>query len=255
MSDALRNGVVIAISKSSQRMYVFRKGVLWEASPVSTGRKGKETPSGVFAILQKKEFHRSNLYSNAPMPFMQRLTWDGIAIHAGHLPGYPASHGCIRLPPAFAESLYQLTGYRSTAVIVVDAPLENPEAALRLARNTDAVIPIEAETLKWELVRLAAADPSAPSVPDVAPPPSPSASPAEVEGESIQLAAASSKADAQALWDRIARQSPELAKMHMSIVPAIVNGQQYYRLRATAPGAHVMCGTLKQAGIDCFAVI
>src|SRR3546814_10651322 len=64
---------------------------------VSTGMKGHRTPTGEFPVLQKRQWHRSNLYSNAPMPFMQRLTWDGIALHAGHNPGYPASHGCIRL--------------------------------------------------------------------------------------------------------------------------------------------------------------
>lgn len=98
VGEVLDSGVVITISIASQQMHVFRNGALWRSSPISTGKRGKETPSGVFAILQKKKFHRSNLYSNAPMPFMQRLTWDGIAIHAGHLPGYPASHGCIRLP-------------------------------------------------------------------------------------------------------------------------------------------------------------
>lgn len=85
--EVLENGVLITISLASQQMHVFRNGVLWRSSPVSTGKRGKETPTGVFAILQKKKFHRSNLYSNAPMPFMQRLTWDGIAIHAGRLPG------------------------------------------------------------------------------------------------------------------------------------------------------------------------
>src|SRR3546814_9593425 len=65
---------------------------------VSTGMKGHRTPTGEFPVLQKRQWHRSNLYSNAPMPFMQRLTWDGIALHAGHNPGYPARHGCIRLP-------------------------------------------------------------------------------------------------------------------------------------------------------------
>ncbi|RYM09102.1 L,D-transpeptidase [Sphingobium cupriresistens] len=76
---------------------------------LSTGMKGHRTPTGDFPILQKRQWHRSNLYSNAPMPYMQRLTWDGIALHAGHNPGYPASHGCIRLPYAFARDLFALT--------------------------------------------------------------------------------------------------------------------------------------------------
>ena len=82
--------VSIVVSIPDQRAYVYRGGRLVAASTVSTGSDGHETPVGAFTILQKKVFHRSNLYSNAPMPYMQRLTWDGIALHAGHLPGYPA---------------------------------------------------------------------------------------------------------------------------------------------------------------------
>lgn len=95
--------VSILISLPGQIAYVYRDGVLIAASTVSTGKRGKSTPAGEFTILQKREFHRSNLYSNAPMPFMQRLTWTGIALHAGVLPGYPASHGCIRFPREFAR--------------------------------------------------------------------------------------------------------------------------------------------------------
>src|SRR3546814_13834782 len=73
---------------------------------VSTGMKGHRTTTGEFPVLQKRQWHRSNLYSNAPMPFMQRLTWDGIALHAGHNPGYPASHGCLRLPYDLARRLF-----------------------------------------------------------------------------------------------------------------------------------------------------
>jgi hypothetical protein len=87
---------------------------------VSTGRKGHSTPEGVYAILQKQKWHRSNLYSNAPMPFMQRLTWTGIALHAGHNPGHPASHGCIRMPYAFARELYDLTRIGSQVRVTMD---------------------------------------------------------------------------------------------------------------------------------------
>jgi lipoprotein-anchoring transpeptidase ErfK/SrfK len=139
VSQVLESGVVITVSLSSQKMHVFRDGVLWRSSPVSTGKKGKRTPTGVFAILQKKRFHRSNLYSNAPMPYMQRLTWSGIAIHAGRLPGYPASHGCIRLPTQFASELFKITGATTTAVIIVDEPLADGEAALTLAQRSAAM--------------------------------------------------------------------------------------------------------------------
>lgn len=117
--------LTIGISIALQRIYVYRGGVLIGVSAVSTGKPGKETPLGDFRILQKAKWHRSNLYSNAPMPFMQRLTWDGIAIHAGWNPGYPASHGCIRLPFAFARALFEMTALGGT-VTVADYPLKPP---------------------------------------------------------------------------------------------------------------------------------
>lgn len=118
-------GVTILVSLPAQLAFVYRDGVLIAASTVSTGKGGKATPAGDYTILQKRVFHRSNLYSNAPMPFMQRLTWDGIALHAGHLPGYPASHGCIRFPRAFAERLYAVTAI-GTAVSVVNYEVVDP---------------------------------------------------------------------------------------------------------------------------------
>jgi lipoprotein-anchoring transpeptidase ErfK/SrfK len=130
--EALANGVLIVVSKASQQAFVFRRGQYWDRAEVSTGRSGHETPDGMFPILQKKVFHRSNLYSNAPMPYMQRLTWDGVALHAGHIPGYPASHGCIRLPADFAKDLYGITQFGSTIVIVTDDPVEDEASALEL---------------------------------------------------------------------------------------------------------------------------
>ncbi|WP_346775487.1 L,D-transpeptidase family protein [Sphingomonas sp. G-3-2-10] len=130
--------VSIVVSIPAQVLYVYRGGALIGVSTVSTGKAGKETPTGEFTILQKKTFHRSNLYSNAPMPFMQRLTWDGIALHAGHLPGYPASHGCIRLPKEFAKQLYSLTEMGGTVSVIdetVDDPRSNPWAPPTLYAN------------------------------------------------------------------------------------------------------------------------
>ena len=98
--------IVMVVSLPEQRAYVYRNGVLIGASTVSTGKKGHETPTGVFTILQKHEDHYSNLYNDAPMPYMQRLTWSGVALHAGRLPGYPASHGCVRMPYEFAHLLF-----------------------------------------------------------------------------------------------------------------------------------------------------
>ncbi|RZA17759.1 MAG: hypothetical protein EOP93_12780 [Lysobacteraceae bacterium] len=111
--------VVVVVSLPTQRAHVYRNGVRIGVSTVSTGMPGHPTPTGTFEILQKKRLNHSNLYNNAPMPFMQRLTWDGIALHAGKIPGYPASHGCVRLPLAFAEALYGETE-RGMLVVIAD---------------------------------------------------------------------------------------------------------------------------------------
>jgi hypothetical protein len=119
------NRLSIVVSIPDQRAYVYRDKTLIAASTVSTGSDGHATPTGDFTILEKDRYHRSNLYSNAPMPFMQRLTWGGIALHGGHLPGYPASHGCIRLPHAFAQALFTMTAMGGK-VTVVDEPIFAP---------------------------------------------------------------------------------------------------------------------------------
>lgn len=109
--------VVVVVSLDEQRAYVYRNGVGIGVSTISSGRKGHETPTGVFNILQKEKIHFSNLYDDAPMPYMERLTWDGLAMHGGSLPGYPASHGCVRLPQAFAQKLYDVTSRGITVVV------------------------------------------------------------------------------------------------------------------------------------------
>ncbi|WP_245296807.1 MULTISPECIES: L,D-transpeptidase family protein [Rhodomicrobium] len=97
------------VSIADQRISVYGSTGLVARSTVSTGMRGYGTPTGVFSIVQKKRYHESNIYSGAPMPFMQRITWSGIALHAGVVPGYPASHGCIRLPGGFAPRLFSAT--------------------------------------------------------------------------------------------------------------------------------------------------
>ena len=109
--------ILAVVSLPSQRCYVYRNGVLIGVSTVSTGKAGHETPTGVFTVLQKQVHHKSNLYDSAPMPYMQRLTWSGMAMHAGNLPGFPASHGCVRMPMAFAKLLYATTSLGMTVVI------------------------------------------------------------------------------------------------------------------------------------------
>ena len=117
--DPVTQPVTVVVSLPMQRAYVYRGDTMIAAASVSTGKDGKDTPVGVFPILQKREIHRSNLYNSAPMPFMQRLTWDGVALHAGNNPGFPDSHGCIRLPTAFAKKLFSVTSV-GTNVIVTD---------------------------------------------------------------------------------------------------------------------------------------
>jgi len=112
--------VAIIVSVPEQRVYVYRNGIQIAVSTCSTGKKGHDTPTGVFTILQKEKDHYSSVYDDAPMPNMQRLTWDGVALHAGKLPGYPASHGCVRLPAAFAKNLYAITTVGTPVIISGD---------------------------------------------------------------------------------------------------------------------------------------
>ena len=99
----------VVVSLSDQLVYLYRGDALVAVSTISTGKDEKPTPSGIFSILEKKPMHRSRKYDNAPMPWMQRIDNYGIALHAGHNPGEPASHGCVRLPAQFAKKLYSVT--------------------------------------------------------------------------------------------------------------------------------------------------
>jgi hypothetical protein len=109
--------VVVLISLPQQIMNVYRNGVIVARSSISSGMQGHSTPTGVFTILEKSVDHYSKTYDNAPMPYMERLTWDGVAFHSGYLPGQAASHGCIRLPYEFSKKLFELTQKGGTVVI------------------------------------------------------------------------------------------------------------------------------------------
>jgi lipoprotein-anchoring transpeptidase ErfK/SrfK len=109
--------LIIAISIEQQKVRVYDANGLFAESPVSTGMKGHPTPMGVFSVIQKHKMHRSNIYSDAPMPYMQRITWSGVALHAGVLPGYPASHGCIRMPMPFAVKMWNWTRMGARVII------------------------------------------------------------------------------------------------------------------------------------------
>ncbi|HEU0274064.1 MAG TPA: L,D-transpeptidase [Candidatus Udaeobacter sp.] len=152
--------LVVIISLSDQTLSAYRNGIRIACSSISSGVKGRSTPAGVFTILEKEVTHFSNKYHHAPMPYMQRLTWEGVALHGGDLPGYPASHGCIRLPREFAKRLYSVTT-RGTTVIVVDEkhpqPMIAAHAGILLANSdsgADILHPLETE-FEWDPERSA----------------------------------------------------------------------------------------------------
>ena len=109
--------IVVVVSLPEQRAYVYRNGIRVGVSTVSTGKPGHRTPTGIFTVLQKDKEHHSKTYNNAAMPYTERLTWDGVALHAGGLPGYPSSHGCVHLPSEFAELLFGISPMGMTVVI------------------------------------------------------------------------------------------------------------------------------------------
>ncbi len=109
--------VVVVVSLPEQMAYVYRNGLRIGVSTVSSGKSGFGTPTGVFTIMNKDKDHHSKKYGNAPMPYSERLTWDGVALHAGGLPGYPSSHGCVHLPTEFARLLFDITHKGTTVVI------------------------------------------------------------------------------------------------------------------------------------------
>ena len=182
--------LIIAISIQHQQLKLYDVNGLYAEAPVSTGMPGHSTPMGVFSVLEKQRWHRSNIYSGAPMPYMQRITWSGVAIHEGVLPGYPASHGCIRMPGAFAVKLWAWTKRGARVIIVpgeispsdfshpkliahmVDAPpsasaapatnvrATTDKAAAPAAANAEAPAPDKAADVKSDLKLTTLADAS-----------------------------------------------------------------------------------------------
>ena len=163
---------LIEVSISKQQLTLFEKGQPVAHAPVSTGMAGHLTPTGIFSVLEKEVFHRSNIYSGAPMPHMQRITWSGVAMHAGVLPGYPASHGCIRMPADFALKLYGLT-QRGARVLVIPhevdpVPFENAKLFTRLKPATDktseVTLPVPGATDSKPVQVIRTAESQSPSV-------------------------------------------------------------------------------------------
>jgi hypothetical protein len=140
--------VLVYVDLGRQRATVYRNGVRIGVSTISSGKDGYETPTGVFTILEKDKDHRSRTYDDAKMPFQQRLTWKGVALHAGNLPGFPASHGCVRLPMEFAKKLFDVTPMGGTVVIAGghEDPIRRPAAGV-LAPAMAGVTPPASEVL------------------------------------------------------------------------------------------------------------
>jgi lipoprotein-anchoring transpeptidase ErfK/SrfK len=132
-AEIARTGpVLVYVDLGRQLATVYRNGVRIAVSTISSGKEGYSTPTGVFTILEKDKDHFSRTYDNAPMPYQQRLTWKGVAMHAGNLPGFPASHGCIRLPMEFAKKLFEVTPMGGTVVIAGghEDPIKRPSAGV-----------------------------------------------------------------------------------------------------------------------------
>ena len=166
--------LMAVVSIGDQRITVYDADGKILQAPVSTGRSGYETPAGIYSVIQKEREHYSNLYFDAAMPFMQRITWSGIALHAGALPGYPASHGCIRMPVGFAEQLFDMTKLGLRVVVVRDdmRPVEFSHPALfkpgpiraQVAAAAPAV-DTSADDLQTRRMRLGAPPPAATEAP------------------------------------------------------------------------------------------
>jgi hypothetical protein len=132
--------IVVVVSLTEQRAYVYRNGIRIGVTTVSTGKPGHGTPTGVFTVLQKDKDHHSSKYNDAAMPYTERLTWDGVALHAGGLPGYPSSHGCVHLPSEFARELFLISPMGMTVVIA--AAQEAPDQVV----HPSAVAPVDPKT-------------------------------------------------------------------------------------------------------------
>ncbi|HAP12350.1 MAG TPA: L,D-transpeptidase, partial [Afipia sp.] len=147
--------IMAIVSIKSQQVTIYDAEGWIMRAPVSTGVKERETPAGVFAIVQKNKDHRSNMYDDASMPNMQRITWNGLALHGGPLPGYAASHGCVRMPFGFAEKLFDMTRIGMRVIISPDdaAPADFSHPSLSLFVPNAEVIaaaPAKSQTLSRE---------------------------------------------------------------------------------------------------------
>ena len=152
--------LIAVVSLARQRISIYGSEGLLAQSAISSGQAGHRTPTGVFSVIQKNRFHRSNIYSGAPMPYMQRITWSGIALHAGVIPGYPASHGCIRLPHHFAAELWGMTKMGARVIVAPEDTAAVELASPRLPLPTLTPAPEGTpDQAKPELVSMALGGP------------------------------------------------------------------------------------------------
>jgi hypothetical protein len=159
--------LIIAISIEKQALKIYDANGTFAETPISTGMRGHSTPMGVFSVIQKRKYHHSNIYSGAPMPYMQRITWSGVAMHAGVLPGYPASHGCIRMPMNFAVKMW---GWTRMGARVVIAPGElTPESFSHPLLATEKISPAAAAQTNLDVAVTAKSDKAAMAGPTVPP--------------------------------------------------------------------------------------
>src|ERR1700719_1290767 len=157
--------LVIAVSIGSQRVKIYDANGLFAEAPVSTGMPGHPTPQGGFSVIEKDRYHHSNIYSGAPMPFIQRITWSGVALHEGVLPGHPASHGCIRTSHDFAQKLWPITKLGVRFIVarseIVPVDFEHPKLFVPKEKPPEARIAMNNQTdgrAAGEPVRIAQAE-------------------------------------------------------------------------------------------------
>ncbi|MFL9825705.1 L,D-transpeptidase [Rhodoplanes sp. SY1] len=226
-----RGPLVVSVSIGEQRVRVYDGvGQIAEA-PISSGTKAHPTLTGVFSIIQKNRHHYSNLYAGAPMPYMQRLTWSGTAMHTGVLPGYPASHGCIRLPNSFASQLWGMTKLGTRVVVARSAvvPVDFSHAQLALLKKTpDPATPVS------DLSRAAGKTASAPeaTATDAPSPAAPAATPVTTEATPVEAA----PTQAAPVGEAPSAPAPETAETTDVPVPAMSTAEQGPPARPLKPG-------------------